>query len=144
MTSMLLFYVDLNRYAVENQYVAYIVPAMYFKLIVTTEPFIKGVIDLDGQIIPIIDFCELVAHHPASSALHTRIILLQRDKEIIGLLAERITQIIEVDVSRWKPLPLTHLPYIDQVYTDAKGMIQRINVIQLMKYLESYITYDSI
>lgn len=134
--AMLLFQVGNNRYVIDNQFISRVVPLVNLNKSMPYEsPAIAGLLNLGGELIPVIDFCQLIEHRPAVRVFHSRIILLRNPQgsqkdELVGLIGEKITEIVDLSPSKFvdPSFYLHHLPYLDGIYSDEQGIIQRIDI----------------
>lgn len=69
--------------------------------------FIEGVIDLRGKIIPIIDFRKRfhIADVRTSNETARRIVVIALSKSTIGLVVDRVTQVIKIADNQISPAP---------------------------------------
>lgn len=140
---MLVLHVGINRYAIDHYHILRIIPPVILKPVSQAPHYVAGMLDLGGYPVPIIDFCYLVEQRPAQSSFHSRIILLQNSLEkkeksthLVGLLAEQVVDMIDLQLSAFSQVPLHYYAsYINGIYTDSEGMMQRIDVNQLFKFL---------
>lgn len=138
---MLLFYVEENRYAIDIDSIVHIIPRVFLKPIPDAEDYVTGLLNLEGEGIPVIDFCQIIAQRKAHPFLHSRIILLKEDSQserIIGLLGERVGEVVDLFPEQFsnRELYLQHVPYLDKNMTDEEGVIQYFNVKEFFRFLE--------
>lgn len=67
--------------------------------------FVKGVINLRGDIIPIIDFREKFGLSNEDYTSATRVIVVEIDERLIGMVVDAVSQVIRIPV-RISSLPL--------------------------------------
>jgi purine-binding chemotaxis protein CheW len=67
--------------------------------------YMRGVLNLRGVIVPIIDLRCRFGHGPTDATPMHVIIVIQIDGETVGLLADRVLDIIAVDPSQIQPIP---------------------------------------
>src|SRR3954462_15678127 len=69
--------------------------------------YVRGVLDLRGKIVPIIDFrCRLGEGLTDTTPLHI-VIIVQIDGSQIGLIGDRVLDIVSVDAAQIQPVPRT-------------------------------------
>lgn len=72
-------------------------------------PHLRGVINLRGDVLPVIDLALLFGWPPARLAKHTSVIVLEvRDEEEamdIGILVDSVSAVIDIDASKIEPPP---------------------------------------
>ena len=67
--------------------------------------FVKGVVNLRGVIVPIVDLrCRFGQGLTESTPLHV-VIIVQIDQQLVGLLADRVLDIVSFDPAKIKPVP---------------------------------------
>ena len=135
----LLFQLGNDRYALEAGQVAEVLPLVSLKRIPQAPPAVAGVFDFRGEPVPVVDLSQLALGHPARYRLSTRIILAHypdgnADQRLLGLIAERVTETIRRDPLDFvaSGVDLDAAPYLGPVATDARGLIQRVDVDQLL------------
>lgn len=68
-------------------------------------PFIKGVINLRGKIVPVIDLGRRLKLEAMPSSKSSRILILEVEKRVIGLLVDAVTEIIRIPPESVEPPP---------------------------------------
>jgi purine-binding chemotaxis protein CheW len=67
--------------------------------------FVRGVLNLRGAIVPIVDLrCRFGQGLTEATALHV-VIIVQIEGQLVGLLADRVSDIVTVDPVKIKPVP---------------------------------------
>src|SRR5207237_6579916 len=67
--------------------------------------YVRGVLNLRGVIVPIIDLrCRFGQGMTEATALHV-IIIVQIEHQLVGLLADRVSDIISIDTAKIKSVP---------------------------------------
>lgn len=130
----LLFYSGLDRYVCDCAFIKEIIPQVQLKKSPHLPQKIIGLLNYGGSLIPVIDWCLLMDKRPASPSLNSRIIFLQMKTQLIGLLAEKVTETICEDPVYFinkDSTPIKNLPYLGGTLTDDKGMIQLVVVEKL-------------
>ena len=74
--AMLLFYVGSARYVIRSSYILQIIPHVLLKEKPSSWHALEGLLDYHGQLVPVIDFCQLIEKRSAREAFHSRIILI--------------------------------------------------------------------
>jgi chemotaxis-related protein WspB len=80
-----------------------------------------GLFTYRGSIVPIVDLCELIHGTPCPARLSSRIIVVKPkslDGRLVGLLAERVLETIEVSVATAirGGIELPDAPYLGEVF----------------------------
>ena len=68
--------------------------------------YVKGIINLRGSILPEIDIRLLMDREAEEYTSKTCIIVLNIDSVAIGIIVDRVRQVIDIDLSEVQPIPL--------------------------------------
>ena len=66
---------------------------------------VAGIINLRGKIVTILDLGLRLGFTPAVPSPESRIFILENGTEFIGLLVDRVDEVVEVDGEHWQPSP---------------------------------------
>ena len=80
-------------------------------------PFVRGLINLRGQIITAIDLRALLEMEPASSDMRPMNVVIQIGAEVISLLVDRVGDVIDIEPAWFEPTPETIAPQIGSLIT---------------------------
>ena len=102
--------------------------------------YVRGVLNLRGVIVPIVDLrCRFGQGLTESTPLHV-VIIVQIDQQLIGLLADRVLDIISFDLSKIKPVPKVaqseRLDFLSGIVTIENAMIALIELSCLLSISE--------
>jgi purine-binding chemotaxis protein CheW len=64
-----------------------------------TVPHVAGIIQVRGQVIPVIDLRRLFGHPPAPSTIDTRVIVTEQGGRQVGLLVDKSREVLRVDTA---------------------------------------------
>jgi purine-binding chemotaxis protein CheW len=97
---------------------------------------VRGVLNLRGAIVPIVDLrCRFGQGLTTATPLHIMIIV-QIDDRPIGLLADRVLDIVSLDETEIKPVPrvaqTSHADFLAGLITTESGMIALIDLPRLL------------
>jgi chemotaxis signal transduction protein len=136
---MLLFFVGENAYAVDCQYIQEVIPKVELTKILHTPASIAGMINIGSQPIAVIDLCQLIASRPSSPCLHTRIILLSVESHTLGVIAEKVIEIVDKDPNDFVDtgIRIKDLPFLEGVNTNNGGAIQLFNTLKFFQSMQS-------
>jgi len=119
------FKVQDKRFALEIGHVREIIRFLRATPLPTVPDFIEGVIDLRGEIIPIIDLRKRFIA-PVKYDLYTRILIVKANGKVIGLIADEASEVITVSVKEIKPAPQItkhyHAAFIIGMITHQKSI----------------------
>ena len=97
--------------------------------------YVKGIINLRGSILPVIDIRLLMDREAEEYTSKTCIIVLNIDSVAIGIIVDRVRQVIDIDLSEVQPIPLRNrqklcngMITLDSgevaMYCDAEALVQ--------------------
>jgi len=139
MKLLLVFRLDNDLYGLEGGQVDRIVPQVRLRPVPHAPEYVRGMFNLHGTIIPVIDLSRLVAGRDASSVMSTRVVVVRFPchdgiTRYLGLLAEKILEIRSVDLSLVEePVIRTGgAPYLGELVKDESGLIQVIELPRLL------------
>lgn len=130
----LVFQIAADRYALDTAEIVEVLPLLVFKQIPQSPPGVLGVFNYHGAPVPLLDLAEFSSGNPARRHMSTRIILVRSAGNLLGLVAEQATAMIRraeddfVDAG----VAVDEAPYLGRVTNDSAGIIQRIEVNQLL------------
>ncbi len=136
---ILLFYIGEVMYTIKCEKVREIAPMVTLKDIPHTPDFFAGFFNYRGNIVPVIDLCQLIQGIPCRMRLSTRIILVDYmgkrtdTSRILGLMAERVTETLRKSQDAFV-LPVIQsgqAPYLGGIVMEQQKMIQYIDLDRL-------------
>jgi len=86
-------------------------------------PFIEGVINLRGAIIPVVDMAKRFAMPPVEVGRKTRIIITRISGQTVGLIVEQVTEVVQLGEKAVEPAPAMAFA-LDQKYVEGVGRIE--------------------
>ncbi len=95
-----------------------------------TLPFIEGVINLRGSIIPVIDMAKRFGRQPVEVGRQTRIIIVRLAGKGVGLVVEQVNEVVQLDEKEIEPAPSMAFA-VDQKYVEGVGQISAGLIILL-------------
>jgi chemotaxis-related protein WspB len=133
------FQVGDDRYALGAGQVREVLPLVRIRALPRTPPAVAGIIDLRGTPVPVIDMTALLLGPPAQRRLSTRLVIVAYPVEsggcrLLALLAEKLTDTIRRTPEAFADAGIANprTPYIDGVTSDARGLVQRIDISRLL------------
>ena len=94
-----------EHYALKIQYVSEIIPFQAITAIPETEDYIKGLINLRGKILPVIDVRLRFNQAPFEYNDRTCIIVIIVKDTMVGLVVEEIAEVVEISAENILPPP---------------------------------------
>ena len=101
----LTFISDNLTFAVSAAHVSEIITNHHITFLPMVPSFIKGIINLRGQSIPIIDIRQKMHKSPLEPTDTTCIIVLDIKNELIGIYVDAVSQVVDVYESNISPMP---------------------------------------
>jgi chemotaxis-related protein WspB len=135
----LVFQLGTDRYAIEANQVIEVLHLVNVKQIPQAPSGVAGVFDYHSASVPLIDLAELALGKPSRRQMSTRIILVKYgapppETRMLGLLAEHATETLRRNEEDFSDagLAVSDTPYLGNVTTDARGIVQRIEIPNLL------------
>ena len=98
-----------EAFGIEIKYIEEIIQYQAITVIPEVEDYIKGLINLRGKIIPVIDVRMRFGMEPLPYTDRTCIIVINVNKVVVGLIIESIAKVVTIDDSNILPPPsLSH------------------------------------
>jgi purine-binding chemotaxis protein CheW len=95
-----------NEYfALKIEYVSEIIVLQEITAIPESEDYIKGLINLRGKIIPVVDVRLRFRQEPVEYNDRTCIIVIQIQSTVVGLIVEKIAEVVEIEEDNILPPP---------------------------------------
>lgn len=102
--TFVLFEVHNVIYGMDIQNVVSIEKAKELSTIPKIPEYMVGIVNIRGQIIPVMDTSSLLCNHNIKINEHTRYILIETNETIIALMVEKMNEIIEIASDEVKPV----------------------------------------
>jgi purine-binding chemotaxis protein CheW len=98
--------------------------------------YVRGVLNLRGVIVPIVDLrCRFGQGTTEATPLHV-VIIVQIDQQLVGLLADRVLDIVSFEASQVQPVPRTasdaEVEFLSGLVTVDNAMIALIDLGNLL------------
>ena len=101
----LTFVSDNITFGVSTDYVIEIISSYMICTLPMVPDYIKGIINLRGQTIPIIDIRLRMGKMPQDYTATTCIIILEINDISVGIVVDSVTQVLDIDLDRIAPIP---------------------------------------
>lgn len=103
-------------------------------------PFVEGVINLRGKVIPVINSRKRFGLPLIENTDASRIIVVDSDGKIVGLIVDSVTEVLQLDRSTIEPPP-DIVGGVDSNYIDGVGkyddkIIILLNLVKLLSFTE--------
>ena len=126
-----------ERIALDCKEIREILPFVGLKSAMNVSPFIAGLLDYHGTLIPVIDLSRLLHGRESCSRFSTRILLANFNSKVVGVIAENaadITSIRESDIQ--KPLNSLDSDESISIICRENEKIQLLSIAQLLKQVD--------
>jgi chemotaxis-related protein WspB len=122
-----------SLYAVEGRHVVEVVPRVGLRPIPHAPRYVLGLLSYRGQVVPVVDFGEVVGAGPSSEALSTRIVLTEfaaaaGERRRLGIVAEGVCEVVRGETAQ-AVLPgmrMEGAPYLGPVLRIDDRLVQII------------------
>ena len=99
------FFLDREEYGVDVRQVQEIRRTTEITSVPRAPEFIRGVINLRGRILPVLDLKRKLGLGEVEAGRATRIVVVRVKERLLGLLVDGASQVLKVEVSRIEPPP---------------------------------------
>lgn len=134
----LVFQLGPDRYALDTRVVVEVLPLVQHRPLPQAPPGVAGLFAYHGRPVPLVDLSAMALGQPSRRHMSTRIILVNYLDEgrthLLGLLAEKTTATLRRAEQEFAStgIRLEQAPYLGPVTHDEHGMIQRVEVPELL------------
>ncbi|MGD8567091.1 MAG: chemotaxis protein CheW [Gammaproteobacteria bacterium] len=133
------FFIDDDRFALPANDVIAVAPVVSLHKVPQAPDYVAGILNYRNQSVPVIDMTALLAGHSTRNRLSTRIVLIRivahdGQQRVIGLLAERVTEVMRIDETKFTDPGIRNskTKYLGDVMTDQQGILQRLKVTEIL------------
>lgn len=129
-----------QRYGIDIQHVLSIEKLEHITPIPRTPSFIKGIIELHNQVIPIIDLKERLDLGQTVKTEETRILIVSMNNVPVGLIVDAATDVLDIDLAVIDETPAivgeVSTTYIQGVAKLTDELLVLLNVSQILSIEE--------
>lgn len=132
----LTFFLGDERYAIAIEHIKEIIAMMKVTYVPKTPPFIRGVINLRGSIIPVVDMRLRFAMEPKEADMNTTIIIIEVEKINIGFIVDCVEEVAAIDAEHISEPP----KFGSNINTDFICSVAQIkdNVLMILDILKLF------
>ncbi|ATW25698.1 chemotaxis protein CheW [Candidatus Formimonas warabiya] len=113
-----------QHYAIDIASVHEIILMEHITRVPRTPPFLKGVINLRGKIIPVVDMRKRFSVDWTTEVTEdTRIIIVEAGTAIVGMIVDAVTEVLRLTQEDLEPLPATAAGF-DAKFIRAVGKVE--------------------
>jgi purine-binding chemotaxis protein CheW len=132
----LTFFLGEEQYGIAIDRIKEIIALMKVTYVPKTPSYMKGVINLRGSIIPVVDTRTRFGMEPQEETMHTAIIIVEVDKVNVGFIVDRVEEVASIDSSHLGVAP----KFGSSVDTDFICSMAQIeeNVVMILDVLKLF------
>ena len=101
--------------------------------------FIRGLINLRGKVIPIVDLRKRFLLEACETTEHTRIVVVNASGSTLGIVVDAVNEVLRIEPSQIEPPP-TSLVGVEQAY--IKGLVKMADKIMILLNLDNILTTE--
>ena len=137
-TSFITFSLESETYAVPIQAIEEIIGCQDISLLPNVPPFIKGVINLRGELVPVMDLRLKFRLAPREYNPLTVFLIVRVEERVMGLVVDNVADVLVIDPARVQKTPVfsakISTDFIEGVYKDAQDqMVILVDVAALAR-----------
>lgn len=118
---LVLFDLASEHYAVSSQSVREIIRMQNITRVPGALPFVEGVTNLRGKVVPVIDLRKRLALPASGEGKEMRIVVLEVGSEYVGLIVDGVSEVLRIPYSQIEPpSSVVHGPDADYILGIAK------------------------
>lgn len=133
----LIFFLGDEKYGIAIDFIKEIIAMMKITNVPKTPPFIQGVINLRGLIIPVVDTRMRFAMEHKESNMYTSIIIVEVDKIHIGFIVDSVEEVALIDESKLSTPPkfggAVDTDFISWVAQMGNDVVMILDVLKLFE-----------
>jgi purine-binding chemotaxis protein CheW len=99
------FIIDGFLFGIDANHVQEVVQARKMTTVHNSESYVKGVMNLRGRVVTIIDLGEKLDLQPVSASNLNRILIVGWKQEYVGLLVDSVAEVVQIENTAIKPPP---------------------------------------
>ena len=103
---LLLVHIAGQLYCIRATSVLEVIPRVPLQPVPYAPAPLAGLLHYRGDVIPVLDLRTLLADGPSDAFLNTRIVVVESSSRRVGLIAERLTETLEIDAGSLAPAPV--------------------------------------
>jgi purine-binding chemotaxis protein CheW len=132
----LTFFLGEEQYGISIDRIKEIIAMMKVTQVPKTPQYMRGVINLRGSIIPVVDTRLRFGMEQQAETMHTAIIIVEVEKVNIGFIVDRVEEVASIDTARLSEPPKFG-SHIDTDFICAMAQIEE-NVVMILDVLKLF------
>lgn len=117
------FHIEEEEFAIDILNIQGINRMMNITRVPNTPAFVEGIINLRGQVIPVVNLRKRLGFPPKEPDKSTRIIVVEIGKRVIGFIVDSVNEVLRISSSITEPPP-PMVAGIDSEYITAVGKLE--------------------
>lgn len=105
----LTFFINKEEYGIDIRYVTEIIGVQSITEVPDMPVYIKGVINLRGKVIPVMDVRLRFGLEERSYDDRTCIVVINIEEQAVGLIVDRVSEVLDIPAGEIEPPPQLHL-----------------------------------
>ena len=134
------FYLGKGHYVFPLKEIVEVLPILPMRDIPQAPPYIGGLINYRGRLIPVLDLCRLATNSPCRQLLSTRLFVVRiksstNQERLLALMVEKALNVVEMDAEQFNQHPVTidTTPYLRGLATQAANVTQCIDIHKILQ-----------
>ncbi|GAB4257843.1 chemotaxis protein CheW [Thermincola ferriacetica] len=131
-----------EEYGVDIRYVQEIIRLLDITRVPHAPHFIEGVINLRGMVIPVLDLRTLFNKSPRSNTEATRIIIINAEEVLLGIIVDSVSEVITLPKSQIEPAPTVSNNQNSTYFTGVGKLGERLlillNIEEILNAVTNY------
>jgi chemotaxis-related protein WspB len=121
-------------YALDAPQIVEILPLLEITRVPQAPAGVAGLINYHGTPVPVIDLSEMTLGRPAQQHISTRLILVRYGEHLLGLIAERATEMMRRDAASFidPGIAIDAAPYLGPITQDGGRLVRWIKAQELL------------
>ena len=133
----LTFFIDNQLFAIQSSQVVEIIRMQPITFMPNLPPFVKGVINLRGKIVPLIDLRLKLNKEPMEYDDHTSIVVVEAGDFSVGFIVDRVNDVTDISKNQISDSPKlakdTTNNYVYGIATLENGVAMLLDVMKLLE-----------
>ncbi|MDR0454199.1 MAG: chemotaxis protein CheW [Deferribacteraceae bacterium] len=128
------FMMGSEHYGVDIMAVEEIIRPMDITPVPRAPSFVKGIINLRGRIIPVVDLRDRLRIPIVDTGEHMRIVVMRIENRQLGFIVDRVEEVMYIPVDHIEAAPgvsLNERNYVEGVARTKKGMIILLDILKI-------------
>ena len=132
-----------ENYALDTAQIVEVLPLLEITPVRPAPVGVAGLANYRGRLVPVVDLSELMQGEPAPPHISTRLILLRYGEQLLGLIAERATEMMQREAGSFADTGIAcdAAPYLGPGTLDGGQLVRRIEVQNLLPAAVSSILF---